>query len=230
MEQDAIAQRGRELRRLKRTKLRCCSDTDGCNQCLRRGARFLLHPCAGTALEDMESRSPGKCGSPNGGSPNGPARLRRCASAVADSRHTPRKSFPPLSAHARLPAHLRAECGSDWAMRHANDVDFPFARQGLATALYQDVPPALRLQLIGRCVLEVALEANALGVALAGADDLQDVLVHMLARVINDDANANPKPGQARGSERAQSPTSVANMSPGPQDTGAGAGASAPRG
>ena len=67
------------------------------------------------------------------------------------------------------------------------------------------MPPALRLQLFTRCVLEVALEAKALGVALTGADDLHDVVARMLARVIDDDANAegcgrSTPPGTARGS------------------------------
>ena len=46
--------RARELRRLKRTKLRCCPDRDGCNQCLRRGARFLIRAPAEEDEEEEE--------------------------------------------------------------------------------------------------------------------------------------------------------------------------------
>ena len=219
--------RARELRRLKRTKLRCCPDKDGCNQCLRRGARFLIR--AEADEEDEQSLADATCTlcpspgaregadtanlAPRSNSKSTATQRLRSASLSVNQSGAARElrahtcQYPPQSAHVRLPSHLRAHCGSDWALRHGNDIDFPFARQGLATALYRDVPPALRLQLFTRCVLEVALEAKALGVTLTGADDLHDVVARMLARVIDDDANAEgngrstPPPGTARGSE-----------------------------
>ena len=173
--------RARELRRLKRTKLRCCPDRDGCNQCLRRGARFLIRapaeedeeeeeqsladaPCC-TSCPSPGSRKVADAGNhaPRSNSKSAAAQRLRSASLSVNQSGASRESrahtcqYPPQSAHVRLPSHLRAHCGSDWALRHGNDIDFPFARQGLATALYRDVPPALRLQLFTRCVLEVAL-------------------------------------------------------------------------
>ena len=232
--------RARELRRLKRTKLRCCPDKDGCNQCLRRGARFLIR--AEADEEDEQSLADATCTlcpspgaregadtanlAPRSNSKSTATQRLRSASLSVNQSGAARElrahtcQYPPQSAHVRLPSHLRAHCGSDWALRHGNDIDFPFARQGLATALYRDVPPALRLQLFTRCVLEVALEAKALGVTLTGADDLHDVVARMLARVIDDDANAEgygrstPPPGTARGSVHSPDVPAAARSSP----------------
>ena len=164
---DELEESSSQLRRLKRTKLRCCPDNDGCNRCLRRGARYLLAHGPGGSQPDRQHERP-----------------QRSRSELGTHKDAPNASS---SFAARLPCHLRARCESDWAMRHGDDGDFPFARQGLAAALRRGVPAALRLQQVGRCVLQVALEAGALGVALTGADDVQEVVVHMLARVIGDD-------------------------------------------
>ena len=167
----------RELRRLKRTKQRCCPDNDGCNRCLRRGARYLL-------------------------------------------AHGPAPAASATSFAAQLPDHLRARCESDWASRHGNDIDFPFAREGLAAALRRDVPAALRLQQVGRCVLQVALEAGALGVALKGADDVQEVVVHMLARLIRDDASQGRGGSTCAAEQRSARRAARARASGGSDDDG----------